>query len=172
MLHGEGRHEVPIAAHGLVGLELARVEREGQAPDQRVQRPEEGAQPRRPVEDESELTAAQGEGLEHAGQAEHVIGVEVGEEDVLELDQADRAQELALGALAAVEQQPVAPAAHERGRQAAARAGGRAGGAEEEHVEIHRPSIRAPAAAGTGAGTLARVGMSEGFPSKEAHRCS
>ena len=47
--------------------------------------------------------------------------MEVREEDLLELDQADRAHELALRALAAVEEQPVAAAPDERGR--AARAG-------------------------------------------------
>jgi hypothetical protein len=38
--------------------------------------------------------------------------------------QADRAQQLALGALAAVEQQPVAAAAHENGRAGPRRAVG------------------------------------------------
>ena len=62
------------------------------------------------------LALAQAERLEHPRQPEHVVGVEVGEEDLLELDQPDRAHELALGALAAVEQQPVAAAPHERAR--------------------------------------------------------
>ena len=66
-----------------------------------------------------------------------MVGVEVGDEDLLELDQPDRAHQLALRPLAAVEQQAVAAAAHERGRQAAAGAGSGAGGADEEHVEVH-----------------------------------
>ena len=45
--------------------------------------------------------------------------------------------QLALRALAAVEQQPVAAAADQRGGQAAAGGGRRAGGAEEEDVEVH-----------------------------------
>ena len=66
-----------------------------------------------------------------------MVGVEVGQEDLLQLDQPDRADELALGALAAVEQQPVAAAPHERGGQAALGGGRRARGSEEEHVEVH-----------------------------------
>ena len=46
--------------------------------------------------------------------AQVVVGVEVRQEDVLEVDEPDRrAQELALGSLAAVEQQPVASPAEE-----------------------------------------------------------
>ena len=70
-----------------------------------------------------------------------MVGVEVGEEDLLEVDQADRAQELALGALAAVEQQPVAAAADERRGQPALRRGRRAGGSEEQDVQIHGPIL-------------------------------
>jgi hypothetical protein len=66
----------------------------------------------------------------------------VGDEELLELDQADRRpHELPLRALAAVEQQPVAAAPHERGGQAAPRARRGAGGAEEEDVEVHAPML-------------------------------
>jgi hypothetical protein len=51
-----------------------------------------------------------------------VVGVEVRDQELLELDQPDRAHQLALGPLAAVNEQAVAAAPHERGRQAAARA--------------------------------------------------
>ena len=56
-------------------------------------------------------------------------------------------QQLALRALAAVEQHPVAAAAHEQRRQAAPRSRHRAGGAGEEDREVHaRPSVHgAPA---------------------------
>ena len=64
--------------------------------------------------------------------------MEVGDEDLLEVDEPDRrAQQLALRALAAVEEQPVAAAAHEQRRRAAP-GGRRARGRAEEHdVEIH-----------------------------------
>ncbi len=71
------------------------------------------------------------------GRPEHVVGVEVGDVDLVDLEQADRAHELALGALAAVEQQLLAAAAEQGGGQAAARRGRGRGGAGEENVEVH-----------------------------------
>ena len=67
-----------------------------------------------------------------------MVGVEVGEEDLLEVDEADvRAQQLPLRALAAVDQDPLAAATDER-RGGAALGGGRgAGRPEEDDVEIH-----------------------------------
>ena len=83
-------------------------------------------QPARPVHGQGLLALAQVERLQHAGQPEPVVGVEVGDEDVVEVGEADRAQELALGPFAAVEQQPLAAAAHEQRGQAASRARDRA----------------------------------------------
>jgi hypothetical protein len=60
----------------------------------------------------------------------------VGDEDLLELDQPDRLQQLTLGALAAVEQQAIAAAPDERGGKPTPRAGSGAGGADEEDVEV------------------------------------
>ena len=69
------------------------------------------------------LAAAEREGLQHPRQAEDVIGVQVREEDVLEVDEPGvRAEQLALRPLAAVDEQPVAAAAEER-RGGAARGG-------------------------------------------------
>jgi hypothetical protein len=51
-----------------------------------------------------------------------VVGVEVGDEKLLELDQTDRPHELSLGALPAIEQQAIAAAPHERGGEATPRA--------------------------------------------------
>jgi hypothetical protein len=42
-----------------------------------------------------------------------MIGMEVGEKDVVEIEQAHRAQQLALGAFAAVEEQSIATAPNE-----------------------------------------------------------
>ena len=63
-----------------------------------------------PVERQRHLAAAESERLQHPGQAEEVVGVEVRQEDLVELDQADvRAQELPLRAFAAVEEQLLPP---------------------------------------------------------------
>ena len=72
-----------------------------------------------------------------------MVGVEVREEDLAQLDQADRrAQQLPLRALAAVEQEPLAAAAHEERRRRPLRGRHRAGGAEEDDVEVHGPIVR------------------------------
>ena len=68
--------------------------------------------------------------------------MEVREEDLVQVDEADvRAQQLALRALAAVEEQPLAAAADERGGGSAARGRHRAGRAEEDDVEVHAASL-------------------------------
>ncbi len=75
-------------------------------------------QPRRAVDRQRPLAPAQVERLQQPRQPEPVVGVEVGEEHLVEVGQPDRADELALGALAAVEQDPLAAAAHEQRRAA------------------------------------------------------
>ena len=70
--------------------------------------------PRGPYTVSGRVAVPQGEGLQHARQPQPVVGVEVGDEDGVELGQPDRAQQLALGAFAAVEQQAVPPALDER----------------------------------------------------------
>ena len=71
------------------------------------------------------------------GQAEPVVGVQVREEDVGQVGEADRAHELALRALAAVDQDALAAAPDEQRRKAAARRRNRARGAREEERQIH-----------------------------------
>ena len=76
------------------------------------------------VQGQRQLAAAERERLQHPGQAEEVVGVEVRQEHLVELDQADvRAQELPLRALAAVEEQLLAAAPDERGGRSAAAVG-------------------------------------------------
>ena len=70
-----------------------------------------------------------------------MVGVEVRDEDRVEIAQADRPQQLALRTFAAVEQQALAAAPQEQRRQPAARGRCRAGGADEQDVEIHQSSI-------------------------------
>jgi hypothetical protein len=72
-----------------------------------------------------------------------VIGVEVGDEHLGELHEADRrAQELPLGPLSAVDEDAVASAPHEHAREPAPRGRHGAGGAQEDEVEIHAASVR------------------------------
>ena len=66
-----------------------------------------------------------------------MVGVQVREVDGLDVGQAHGAQELALGALAAVEQQPVAAAAHQDRRAAPPRGRHRAGSTGEEQRQVH-----------------------------------
>jgi len=68
----------------------------------------------------------------------------VREEDGLHVGQPDGAQQLALGPLAAVEEQAVGAPAHERGRQAAASGRHRAGRTGEEEREVHARGSRVP----------------------------
>ena len=71
--------------------------------------------------------------------------MEVREEDLLELDEADvAAQELALRALAAVEEEPLAAAADERRRERPLRRRRGSGRPEEDDVEIHGAPILLP----------------------------
>ena len=67
----------------------------------------------------------------------------VGEEDLPEVDQAERrAEQLALRALGAVEEQPLPSAAHEHGGRRPLGGRHRAGGAQEDDVEVHAPECR------------------------------
>ena len=92
----------------------------------------------RPVDREWRLPSAEGERLQHPGQSEVVIGVVVREEDLVELDEADvAAQQLALRALPAVDQEPLAAPPDER-RAERALCGRHGSRRPEEHdVQIH-----------------------------------
>ena len=94
--------------------------------------------PRGPCTLSGSVATAQRERLQHPRQAEVVVGVEVREEDVLEVDEADvGAKQLALRPLAAVEEQPVAAAPDERRGRCPARPSARSRGPEEDDVEVH-----------------------------------
>ena len=67
-----------------------------------------------------------------------MIGVVVGEEDLLEIDEADvAAQQLPLRPLGAVEEEPVAAAPHERRAERALRRRHGARRPEEDDVQLH-----------------------------------
>ena len=64
--------------------------------------------------------------------------MEVGEKDLLQVGEPHcRALELPLGALGAVEQEPLAAAAEQEGRRCTLRRRHRGRRAEEEEVEVH-----------------------------------
>ena len=112
-------------------------ERVGDPPPRRAHRVEQRLEAGRAVDRQRPLAPAQVERLEHPDQPEPVVEVVVGDEDRVELRQPDRAQQLLLGALAAVEQDAVAAGAQQQRGQAAPRGRDRAGGAGEEEREVH-----------------------------------
>ena len=138
----EGPHLVPVAPKHRALRELDHGYLVAQATEDARQRAEQVIEAPWPVEGQRQLAAAESERLQHPGQAEEVVGVEVRQEDLVELDQADvRAQELPLRALAAVEEQLLPAAPDERGGRSAASGRHRAGRAEEDDVEIHAASL-------------------------------
>ena len=133
---------VVAAVEHVAGAELDGLDRVGEAAEDPPKRAEQVAEARRAVERQRHLAAAEGERLQHPGQPEVVVGVEVREEDVLEVDQPDvRAQELPLRPLAAVDQEPVAAAADQRRRRGPLGGGSRARRPEEHDVEVHGASV-------------------------------
>ena len=84
------------------------------------------------------LATAQRERLQHPGQAEKVVGMEVRKEDLLQVGQSDRrALQLPLRPLAAVEEEPLAAPPDEQCGRPALRGGHRGGRTEEDNIEIH-----------------------------------
>ena len=129
---------VPVPLDRVPRGELLHRERIREPPDDDAQRLEERARPARAVDGDAGLAAAEREGLEHPRQAEDVVGVQVGEEDVLEVAEPGvGAQQLSLRPLAAVDEEPVAAAADQRRGRAARGRRRRARGAQEDEVEVH-----------------------------------
>ena len=143
MLDRERLEPVVVALERVARPELHELERVAEPAEDPPQAREELLEARRAVDRERGLASAQGERLQHPRQAEEVVGVVVREEDLAQLDEADvGAQQLALRPLGAVEQEPLAAAAHERGRGRTLRGRHRARGAEEDDVEIHARILR------------------------------
>ncbi len=108
----EGLDLVPIVADRLAGRQLDQVETEAQPSDERLEVGEQVAQPRRPADPQRPLAVGQVVALQQPREAEDVVGVEVGEVDLVDLGQPQRALHLPLRPFAAVEQQPLPPARH------------------------------------------------------------
>ena len=121
VIDGERLDAVLAALERLPRLELDELERVREPPEERPQLREQVLQPLRPVHRERRLVpAAQRKRLQHPRQAEEVVGVEVRQEDVLEVGQADDgALQLPLRPLGAVEEQLLAAAPHQERRRRA-----------------------------------------------------
>ena len=110
-------HDPVVAAVEGVARAAARRARAGSVsfPKMRWSAPNRSREPWRPVDRERDLAPAQGERLQHPRQTEVVVRVEVRDEHLRQLDEADRrAQKLPLRALAAVEEDPLAATAQQR----------------------------------------------------------
>ena len=144
MLHCERLQPVPVSLEHGSRLELDRLERVGEPPEDAAERGQELAQASRPVDREGELAASERERLEHARKPEIVIRVVVGDEDLLELDEPDVApKKLTLRSLCAIEEQPIAAAPHEGRGEGAPGSRCGPGRPEEDHVEIHAGGVYA-----------------------------
>ena len=142
VLHLEGGNPVVAAVEHVAGAKLHELEVVGELAEDAPERSEEVGQAGRAVDDERDLAPPQREGLQHPRQAEVVVGVVVREEDLGELHQPDRgAQELALRALPAVEEDALAAAPEQDARQAAFCGRNRAGRPEKDEIEVHGPSV-------------------------------
>ena len=141
VMDGEGHDRVFVPLQLFPGPQLDDFERVRQRAEDAAKGAEQRLQPAGAVHAQGHLATAEGERLQHAGQPEIVVGVEMGDEDLLHVDEADaRSQQLALGSLGAVEQEPVAAAPDEcRGRRALRRRR-RACRAQEDDVEVHLSS--------------------------------
>ena len=83
------------------------------------------------------LAAVQLIGLEQAGYAEVVVGVVVGDVEVVDLDEPGRALHLALSAFAAVDEDAIPAGAHKQARRRPPSRRHGAPGAEKDNVEVH-----------------------------------
>ena len=138
VVDGEAVDRVAVSLQPGPWLELHGCDGVGETPEDPLERREELVEPTRAVDRERKLAAAERERLEHSREPEVVIGVVVGQEDLREIDEADVAtQQLPLRALRAVEEEPVAPSAHEcrTGRAFRRRHGARR--PEEDDVQFH-----------------------------------
>jgi hypothetical protein len=138
VLHLEEQEAVSVPLDGVARRQLDDTELVREAPNHDAERPEQGSRTARAVDDDRQIAAAQREGLQHPREAEDVIRVEVGQQDVLEIDEPRlRAQQLTLRSLTAVDEQAIAATPDERRRRASRRCRRGAGRAEKEQVEIH-----------------------------------
>src|SRR6185369_2393190 len=105
--YGERLDPVAVAPDDLARTEVTDLQRVCDATHDNPEGTEEGSRPARAVDRDRDFAATEPKRLQHSWQAEHVIGVEMREEDVLEIDQTYvGAEQLPLRALAAVDENP------------------------------------------------------------------
>src|SRR5947208_2304333 len=91
--------------------------------------------PPRPVDLERDLASVHGHALDHAGQSEEMVSVEMGEEDAGDLHEAEAAlHELPLRPFAAVEQHDLRASFHRDGTHVSLRSGPRTRGPQEHDL--------------------------------------
>ncbi len=139
VVDGEGVDPILAPLERLPGLDLDERQRVRQPAEERAQLAEQVLEPLRPVHRQPGLlAAAKRECLQHPRQAEEVVGVQVREEDLLDVGQADHGPlQLPLRALGAVEEELLAAAPQQERRRCALRRRHRGRRAEKEKVEIH-----------------------------------
>ena len=144
----EGPHLEAIVLDALPRPELDQLDLVAKPAEDPLQRLEQSDQPGGPDDPQRRLPLHQVIGLEQPGQAQVVVGVEVGDVDLVDLDEPGRVDHLALGALPAVDQQPGASGADQHARGRPPRRGHGATGAEEDDREIHdAPSVESAGSA-------------------------
>jgi putative nucleotidyltransferase with HDIG domain len=142
VLHSERLDPVVVPADPVTRPELFQRELIAEPSEDASEDAEELVEPGRAAHGERHLASPKRERLQHARQAEVVIGVVVRQKDLGQLDEPDRrAQELALRPLTAVEEDPISAAAEQRAGEAAFRGRDGAGRSQENEVEIHRRSL-------------------------------
>jgi hypothetical protein len=139
----EDDEAVVAAVHDVPRSQLNELEGVRELAEHTAEGAEELAEAGRAIHRQRKLPPAERERLQHPGQAQVVVGVEVSHEDLRKLDEADaRTEELPLGPLAAVDEHAIAASADEHARETSAGSRNRAGSAEEDEVEIHGSSVR------------------------------
>ena len=142
MLDGEREDRISLARDRRARRDLGDLERKGEPLDaEAVGALEERVKPRRAPEAKRFGARLQRERAQQAEDAEDVIGVVVREEEVVERERDAVAHHLALGALAAVDEQRFALADEGERRDAALDGGAGGGGAEEAEGEAHPANL-------------------------------
>ena len=105
MVGVESAHLHAVLTHHRTRPGLHHVEPERQAPDDRPQRVEQVLQPGRPHQQQLARTTPQAVRLEDARQPQEVVAVKVRQQDGVDVGETEtRAQQLPLGALAAIDE--------------------------------------------------------------------
>jgi len=139
VIDGERVDAVLAALERLARLELDELEWIREPPEERAQLAEQVFQSSRPVHGEGRLLpAAQRKRLEHPGKSEEMVCVEVRQEDVFEVGQADDgALQLPLRPFGAVDEQLFSASPQQERRRRALSGRHRRRRAEKEEVDVH-----------------------------------